>query len=161
MESNRLTIIVPRDNPAHVSTLKDLARPGLKLVAAQVGVPVGQYTEQILTKASQDATYGTSFKTAVEANVVSREDDVRQVVAKIALGEGDAAVVYSTDVTPASAPKITAIPIADPLNVVATYPIAVVTTGANPKGGAAFVDFVRSPDGQKTLEKWGFGHASP
>ena len=76
-------------------------------------------------------------------------------------GEGDAAVVYSTDVTPASAPKITAIPIADPLNVVATYPIARVTTGANPKGGAAFIDFVQSPDGQKTLEKWGFGHASP
>jgi molybdate transport system substrate-binding protein len=159
--TNRLTIIVPKDNPAHVTALKDLGQPGLKFVTAQAEVPVGQYTEQILTKASQDAAYGASFKSSVEANVVSREDDVRQVVAKIALGEGDAAIVYTTDVTPSAKPKVAAIAIPDQLNVVATYPIAVVTTGSNPRGGAQFVDFVVSPEGQQMLEKWGFGHAGP
>jgi molybdate transport system substrate-binding protein len=155
--TNRLTIIVPSDNPKGIASLQDLAKPGVKIVAAQPEVPVGQYAQQILTKASQDSTYGSDFRSKVEANDVSRESDVRQVVAKVSLGEGDAAIVYATDVTPQSAPKLKVIPIPDPLNVIASYPIATVKTGPNANGGARFVDFVLSPDGQKILAKWGFG----
>jgi molybdate transport system substrate-binding protein len=155
--TNRLTIIVPSDNPKGIASLQDLAKPGVKIVAAQPGVPVGQYAQQILAKASQDATYGSDFRSKVEANDVSHESDVRQVVTKVTLGEGDAAIVYLTDVTPQSAPKVKVVPIPDSLNVIASYPIATVKTGSNPETGGRFVDFVLSPDGQKILAKWGFG----
>jgi molybdate transport system substrate-binding protein len=155
--TNRLTIIVPSDNPKRITTLQDLAKPGVKVVAAQTGVPVGQYTDQILAKASKDPAYEADFQSKVQANFVSRESDVRQVVSKIALGEGDAAVVYTTDVTPQSAPKLKTIAIPDALNVIAVYPIATVKSGTNQAGGTHFVDFVLSPDGQKIMAKWGFG----
>jgi molybdate transport system substrate-binding protein len=157
--TNRLTVIVPSDNPKGIASLQDLAKTGVKIVAPQTDVPVGQYAQQILTKAGQDPAYGSDFRSKVEANYVSRESDVRQVVAKVALGEGDAAIVYSTDVTPQTAPKVKVIAIPDPLNVIASYPIATVKTGPNQASGARFVDFVLSPDGQKILAKWGFGPA--
>ena len=97
---NRLVLITPADNPQHIANLKDLARDGLKLVTAQPSVPIGQYTAQMLDKAAADPTYGADFRSRVEANTVSREDNVRQVVSKVQLGEADAAVVYSTDATP-------------------------------------------------------------
>jgi molybdate transport system substrate-binding protein len=155
--TNRLVIIVPKDNPKSIASLKDLAKSGVKFVAEQDEVPIGVYTKQILTKAATDAAYGSDFPSKVGANVVSKEGDVRQIVAKVSLGEGDAGIVYATDVTPASAPKLTLIPIPEGLNVVASYPIAVTKAGANPAGGSRVVDFVLSPDGQKILAKWGFG----
>ncbi len=66
--------------------VKDLAKDGVKFVTAQTGVPIGQYTAQMLARASADPTYGSDFKSKVEANTVSREDNVRQVVAKVQLG---------------------------------------------------------------------------
>jgi molybdate transport system substrate-binding protein len=160
--TNRLVIIVPKDNPKSISSLKDLGKAGIKFVAAQDEVPIGVYTKQILTKAAQDATYGSDFPTRVAANVVSREADDRQIVAKVSLGEADVGIVYATDVTPTAAPKLGVIPIPDALNVVATYPIAVTKGGANPSGGARFVDFVLAAEGQKILAKWGFGpHPNP
>ncbi len=158
--TNRLTIIVPSDNSKGIASLADLGKPGVKFVAAQPDVPVGQYALQIFTKAAQDSTYGSDFPTKVQANVVSRESDVRQIVAKLALGEGDAAIVYTSDVTPQVAPKLKTISIPDPLNVVATYPIAPVKSGTNQTGGGRFIEFVLSPDGQKILAKWGFGPAA-
>jgi molybdate transport system substrate-binding protein len=154
---NRLTIVVPSDIPKGIASLQDRAKPGVKIVAAQPEVPVGQYSQQILAKASQSATYGADFRTKVEANDVSKESDVRQVVAKVTLGEGDTAIVYTTDISPQSAPKLKVIQIPDSLNVIASYPIATVKNGPNQEVGARFVDFVLSPDGQKILAKWGFG----
>jgi len=72
--------------------VKDLANDGVKFVTAAQGVPIGQYTMQMLDKAVTDPAYGADFKTRVEANIVSNEDNVRQVVSKVQLGEADAAV---------------------------------------------------------------------
>ena len=96
---NRLMVIAPRDNPAGIASLKDLARPGLKVIGAQASVPIGAYTAALLKSASANPGYGADFATRVERNVVSREDTVRQIVARIQLGEADAAVVYTTDIT--------------------------------------------------------------
>jgi len=122
---NRLMIVAPADNPAHISSLQDLARPGVKLVGAQAAVPIGAYTSTLLDSASNDPTYGANFRQRVERNLVSREDTVRQIVAKIQLGEGDAAIVYSTDVTAQIANQFVRIPLPEELQVIATYPIAV------------------------------------
>jgi molybdate transport system permease protein len=97
---NRLVVIVPKANPGGVRELQDLAKPGLKLVTAAPEVPIGVYTQTMLDRMVQDPAFGPDFKDRVNANVVSREPNVRQVVAKVNLGEADAAVVYSSDVTP-------------------------------------------------------------
>jgi molybdate transport system substrate-binding protein len=152
---NRLVLITPKDNPGKISAVKDVANPGVKFVTAQPSVPIGQYTAQMLDKATADPAYGADFKTRVVANTVSQEDNVRQVVSKVQLGEADAAVVYSTDATPQVRDQLQIIQVPDPLQTLATYPIA-VANGNNAAGGEAFVAHVLGSRGQATLAKWGF-----
>jgi molybdate transport system substrate-binding protein len=118
--ANRLVVITPRDNPKHISSVKDLANDGVKFVTAQPSVPIGTYTAQMLDRASADPTYGPGFKDRVVANTVSQEDNVRQVVSKVQLGEADAAVVYSTDATPQVRDQLNIIEVPDPLQTLAT-----------------------------------------
>lgn len=153
--ANRLVLITPKDNPAHINSVKDLANRGVKFVTAQPTVPIGQYTQQLLDKASADPDYGIDFKSSVVANTVSQEDNVRQVVSKVQLGEADAAIVYSTDATPQARDKLTIIQVPDALQTLATYPIA-VANGSNPTGGEAFTAYILGPVGQAALAKWGF-----
>jgi molybdate transport system substrate-binding protein len=157
---NRLVVITPRDNPKQIMAVKDLANDGVKFVTAQTSVPIGQYTAQMLDKAAADPTYGSDFKSKVEANTVSKEDNVRQVVSKVQLGEADAAVVYSTDATPQVRDQLQLIQVPDPLQTLATYPIA-VGKGANSAGGEAFVSYVLGSEGQATLARWGFLPPTP
>jgi molybdate transport system substrate-binding protein len=84
---NRLVLAVPSSNPAGIHSVYDLKKQGVKLVIAAATVPVGSYTLQVLKQMGL---------TSVLANVVSRESDVRSVLAKVALGEADAGFVYST-----------------------------------------------------------------
>lgn len=153
---NRLVVIVPQSNPGRVQELHDLARPGLRFVTAAPEVPVGVYTQQMLDKLSQEPQFGAEFKDRVNANIVSREPNVRQVVAKVALGEADAAVVYSSDVTPDVAARLGRLEIPEAYNALATYPIAVVRNAPNRAAAEAFIAYVLSPAGQATLKKWGF-----
>lgn len=152
---NRLTIIVPADNPGGISTPADLAKPGLKIVIANEQVPVGRYTRQVLDLMSADPAFGAGFRQAVEANVVSLEDNVKQVVTKVQLGEADAGVVYTSDVTAAVSKAVTTVEIPDARNVVADYLIALVTNG-NATLGQAFIDAALSEAGQRTLAAHGF-----
>lgn len=153
---NQLVLITPQDNPRKIAGVKDLAGNGVKFVTAQPSVPIGQYTDQMLDKANADAaTYGPDFRARVQANIVSREDNVRQVVSKVQLGEADAAVVYSTDATPQVRPQLEVLPIPDALQTLATYPIA-AAKGSNAAGGQAFVAYVLGAKGQATLSTWGF-----
>lgn len=153
---NRLVIIVPKSNPAAIASPKDLAKPGLKLVLAQRGVPVGDYARQSLAKFGADASYGSDFSRKVLANLVSEEPNVKAVVTKVQLGEADAGIVYVTDVTAGVAGDITMLPIEDRFNVIATYPIAITKDAGNPDVARAFVDFVLSDEGQGVLKRYGF-----
>ena len=119
-------------------------------------VPVRTYTDAMLEKLAADEAYGETFREAVLANVVSEEDNVRQVAAKVALGEADAGIVYSSDVTPDIAEDVITFPIPDEVNTLASYPIAITDDTPNPELAQAFVDYVLSEDGQATLVKWGF-----
>jgi molybdate transport system substrate-binding protein len=153
---NRLAIIVPADNPAGITTAADLAKDGVKLVVALAEVPVGQYARESVCKMGRDAaTYGEGFVDAVAGNVVSEEDNVRAVVTKVQLGEADAGIVYTTDVTPQVAEDVLVIEIPVAVNVIARYPIARVA-GGNTELANAFIDYVLGPDGQATLQAWGF-----
>ena len=140
--TNVLEVILPANNPANVQTLQDLAKPGLKLVLEDKSVPAGAYSLTILDNLSKDATYGADFKTKVLANVVSNETDVKQVVAKVQLGEADAGIVYVTDAI--AAPTLKTIVIPANFNVIAKYPIAALTNAPQPELAAAFVAYVLS-----------------
>jgi molybdate transport system substrate-binding protein len=153
---NRLILIVPSDNPAKIQALRDLANPGIKLVLAAPNVPVRDYTNTMLDRLVADPGYGDDYKKAVLANVVSEEDNVRQVSAKVSLGEADAGFVYRSDVTPDISSKVIAIQIPDTLNTIAAYPIAATNDSANPELARAFIDEVLSEKGQAILVKWGF-----
>jgi molybdate transport system substrate-binding protein len=155
--TNRLTAIVPADNPAGIESLGDLGGPGIALVLAVPGVPVRDYTDEALGRLAADPAYGPAFADGFYANLVSEEDTVRLVAAKVALGEADAGVVYTSDVTPDIADRVIQIAIPDAYNVTASYPIAPLSDAPNPAGAAAFVDYVMGGEGQAILGRWGFG----
>lgn len=152
---NRLVIIVPAGDST-VTTAADLAKKGVKVVLAAPTVPVGNYARQTFANLSKDASYGSDFATRVQANVVSEETDVKAVATKISLGEGDAGVVYATDVTPSIAAKVHALHFPAGAAPDATYPIGVPKSAPNADGGRAFVDFITSPAGQAFLKARGF-----
>src|SRR6266581_1523141 len=127
---NRLVVIIPTSNPGKINSLKDLARKGIKIDLEAVTVPAGKYSRQALDNLSKSPDYGSGYGSAVLANVVSEETNVKAVVQKVQLGEADAGFVYRTDVTPAIANQVTVIDIPDPYNVIAQYPIAVVKNSA-------------------------------
>jgi molybdate transport system substrate-binding protein len=153
---NRLVLIVPSNNPADIMTLRDLANAGVQLIIAAPDVPVRTYTDILLERLAADPAYSEEYRTAVFNNVVSEEQNVRQVAAKVALGEADAGIVYVSDVTPDISDQVIAIPIPDYLNTIATYPIAVTSDTVNADLAQAFVDYVLSDTGQDILVNWNF-----
>jgi molybdate transport system substrate-binding protein len=141
--ANKLMIAVAPGNPEHITGLADLARKGLKVVLAAPEVPAGKYAEEVLGKAG------------VSVAPVSLEVSVKGVVTKVSLGEADAGIVYVTDVEAAQG-KIEGVAIPDDLNVIATYPLAVLSMSERADDAKAFVDLVLSADGQKVLADNGF-----
>jgi molybdate transport system substrate-binding protein len=153
---NRLAVIYPRNNPAGLARLQDLAKPGLKLVLAAREVPAGGYSLQFLDKAGLSADFGAGFTDRVLSNVVSYEENVRAVYSKVALGEADAGIVYATDIPKDNPDGTGKLDIPDEWNVVAEYPLAVVADSADPELAMSFVQFVLSTEGQGILASYGF-----
>jgi molybdate transport system substrate-binding protein len=153
---NRLVVIIPTSNPGNITSLRDLAKKGVKIDLEATAVPAGKYSRQALANLSKSPDYGSGYANAVLANVVSEEQNVNAVVQKVQLGEADAGFVYRTDVTTAVASKVTVLDIPDPYNVIAQYPIAVVKSSAHASDAQSFVDFVLSPSGQVLLKKYNF-----
>jgi molybdate transport system substrate-binding protein len=151
---NFLVVVIPADG-ARVRNLFDLAKPGVKIVVASRSAPVGRYTDETLGEMAACASFGSEYRRRVEDNVVSRETNVRAVLAKVSLGEADAGFVYRTDVAP-GAKKLRVLAIPDSLNVVAEYPIAVVAGASSPDLGRAFIQIVLSSEGQGALRRHGF-----
>jgi molybdate transport system substrate-binding protein len=145
--TNTVVLIVPRANPARIRSVYDLTRDGIKLVIGSKGVPIGDYTRKLL------ANLGLS---GALKNVVSEEDDVKLVVAKVALGEADAGFVYQTDVKPVGNRVFRiAVPAAGQPTV--QYELCIPTTSQHPALAAAFVREVLSKRGRTTLRAAGFG----
>ncbi|MEW6060191.1 MAG: molybdate ABC transporter substrate-binding protein [Actinomycetota bacterium] len=145
---NTLTIITPPDDPAGIGSIADLARPGIQLVLAAPGVPVGDYAREALRKAG--------IERAALANVVSNEHADPGVVAKVAAGEADAGIVFASDIAPAAARAVRAVPIPHAMNVIAVYTIAVVEGSAHQPLAEEFLRYVIGPEGQAALGRYGF-----
>ena len=151
---NVLTIVVPADNPARIASPADLARRGLKIIAAGDDVPITTYALRVVANLAKSTGDPSAFEVAYAANVVSREDNVKAVVAKIELGEGDAGIVYATDAK-ASA-KVATIAIPAEANVPATYAGVVVKSSAHSATAHALLSWLAGPDGQAILASFGF-----
>ncbi len=146
--TNKLIVLVPRGNPAHIRTAYDLRREGVKIVIGDRTVPIGTYTRQIL-----DALGITA---EVIKNVVSEESDVKGIVTKVALGEADAGFVYRTDAKPVASRTLSvALPVWAQPSI--RYEIAVVKSSARPQAAKAFVQKLLSTRGRLLLKQAGFG----
>jgi molybdate transport system substrate-binding protein len=151
---NRLTVIVPMANPAGVRTPADLATSGVKVIAAGDAVPITKYATQLVANLAKEPGYPSDFIAACAANIASKEDNVKAVVAKIELGEGDAAIVYVTDAKAST--KVATIEVPPTANVPATYAAVVVKASPNAAAAQAFLDWFAGPDGQAILAGFGF-----
>lgn len=153
---NKISLIIPKNNPAQINNLSDLAKPGVKIVMGTKDVPVGDYALQIISKLGNDSAYGPNFRTDVLANVISQETNVNYVVTKVALGEADVGFAYVSDITEELAGKVDKIEIPDEFNVIGEYPIAVMQESKYPAESQEFVNLVVSDEGKAVLEKYGF-----
>ena len=144
---NQLEIVVAPGNPKGISGLADLAKPGVIYISEAPTVPAGKYSMQALKTAG------------VTVTPKSLETDVKSVISKIELGEADAGIVYTTDVTAAGS-KVAGVSIPDADNVVATYPMVAVKATNNAAATNAFIAFVLSSAGQAKLQSFGFLPAS-
>lgn len=149
---NGLTIVVPADNPAGIEAWTDLAEPGLRIIAAGEDVPITRYAVELIDNLAAQPDAPDGFADAYAANIASREDNVRAVLAKIEIGEGDAAIVYETDAT--SSDEVTAVAIPEAADVVAEY--AVVTIDGASSGAAEFARWLLTEEAQTILAEHGF-----
>ena len=140
---NQLEIVVAPGNPKGITALADLAKPGVIYITEAPTVPAGKYSLQALVSAG------------VRVTPKSLETSVSAVISKIELGEADAGIVYTTDVT-AAGTKVRGVPIPSAYNVIATYPMVAVKGSTNMVVANAFIVYVLSTKGQSTLATFGF-----
>ena len=152
--SNALTVIVPANDPARIMSPAELAKPGVRIVAAGDEVPITRYATQLVDNLAREAGYPADFAAAYAANIASKEDNVKAVVAKIELGEGDAGIVYVTDARAST--KVATIDVPSAANVPATYDGVVIKGSTNAAVARAFLAWFAGPDGQAILAALGF-----
>lgn len=156
LAKNWQAIIVPRDNPAKIENLSDLAKPGVKIVMGSKDLPITDVTNQILNKTANDTAFGPDFKQKVLANVISQETNINFIVAKMALGEADAAFAHKSEVSSEYAAKVTLIEIPEKYNVKSEYTIGILGESKNPSEAKKFLDLVKSDAGKEILVKHGY-----
>jgi molybdate transport system substrate-binding protein len=145
--SNKLIVILPRGNPAHIQSVYDLRRSGVEVIIGSPTVPVGAYTRQLL-----DAL---GISSSVMQNVVDQEPDVKSIVAKIALGEGDAGFVYTTDARPAGN-KVLSVALPGWAQPPIRYEVGIVRKSSHIDAATTFIKHVTSLRGRRLLVQAGF-----
>jgi len=155
---NKLVIVASKQTPAKIDGIEDLLHDGISLVIADKSVPVGRYTVQMLEKQSNNPQLPSDYQEKFFNNIVSKELDVKSVLAKVELGEADAGVVYQTDANASNQDKIKVVDIKDKYNVIATYPISALKgiSSEHQVATAKFLDYLYSKEGGDILEGRGF-----
>lgn len=151
---NQLLLIAPVDNPAEIAGIASLAEEAILLVLAAPGTPIRAYTDAMFL--SHNEELGEGFSEGVMRNLASEESNVRQVVARVALGEADAGIVYQSDAAGAAQPKLLQFPIAQRHNQLASYPIAPLKDSPRMRLAERFIDFVFSAEAREILADNGF-----
>lgn len=145
--TNRLVLIVPKRLADDITRVDDLAEEDVKLVIGAEGVPVGDYTRDVIESLGRPE---------ILDQVVSEEENVKGVVSKVALGEADAGFVYATDARTAG-DKVTTIELPEGSQADVRYPVAVVADTDQQDEAEEFVELLVSREGRAALEHAGFG----
>jgi molybdate transport system substrate-binding protein len=158
---NELIVITPPDDPGGVETPADLAKEGLRIIAAGEEVPITKYATQLVQNLAALPGYPADFEAAYTANIATREESVADVVTKVAapVAEGDAGIVYVTDATSAGA-NVSTVAVPEEANVPATYAGIVLESSRQQEAAQAFLDWVVGSEGQAILESIGFLQAA-
>jgi len=151
---NVLAIIVPTDNPAGIETPADLAEDGVRIIAAADEAPITKYATQLVTQLGALPGYPDGFAATYARNIRSKEENVKAVVAKIELGEGDAGIVYATDA--AASTKVRTVAVPANANVHATYAAVIVKASKHQGEAQAFLTWLTGPEGVSILQGLGF-----
>ncbi|QLH23046.1 molybdate ABC transporter substrate-binding protein [Streptomyces sp. Rer75] len=140
---NQLEIATLPGNPKKITNFEDLTKGGLKVALCAKEVPCGAAAQQVL-----DAEH-------LKLTPASYEQDVKGALTKVELKEVDASVVYKTDVKAAGG-KVEGVEFPESKKAINDYPIAALKSAPNAEGASAFIDLVKSPQGQKALTEAGF-----
>ncbi|WP_426570870.1 molybdate ABC transporter substrate-binding protein [Aquihabitans sp. McL0605] len=141
---NRLIIITKPGNPAGISSLSDLTDAGV-ISLCGADVPCGKFAAQALDKAG----------VTIPERSITRGQNAKATLTAVSEGDAVAGIVYVTDAEAAGA-AVDSVEIPDDQNVIATYPVAVLTDTQDAAVASAFADYVSSSDGQATLKDRGF-----
>jgi molybdate transport system substrate-binding protein len=153
--TNYVIVILPASNPAHIQSLADLAKPGVKIAMAANTVPVGTATTAVVNNLA-NSTYGQAWKNATLANVVTYETSEPAVATKVSLGEVDAGFVYQSTATAAAPGTYQSITIPKKDNYLQTYTIGVLQESKNKAVAGEFESYMLSAAGQQLLKQYGF-----
>ncbi|SDN93960.1 molybdate transport system substrate-binding protein [Desulfonauticus submarinus] len=143
-------IVVPKGNPAHINTLSDLAKPGIKVALGDPKSPaIGKVSKKLLTN--------LGIYKEVLKNTKVLAPTVNQLLIYVALKQVDAAIIWQ-DLTAwaENKNKIQIIPISPQNNIIKTIPTAITIACKQKKLAALFNEYISSPEGLKIWEKWGF-----
>lgn len=143
MARNAMAIVVPPSNPAGITSLADVARPGVRVVVCQESVPCGAAARAVFTNAG------------VTVTPASLEPDVKSVLAKVSADEVDAGIVYITDVL-AAGPAVGSVTIPAGINVSTAYYVVAMSDSTRSDLASQFVEFVLGPTGQDVMSTAGF-----
>ena len=152
---NKLTIIVPADNPAGIASPFDLAKSGVDIIGALDTVPITKYAKQLVANLAASPGAPAGFEAAYAANVASQEENVGGIVGKIELGQGDAGIVYVTDAKGSTNVKTIGVT-PESADVPATYAGVVVKASTSQDAAKVFLDWFAGADGQAILAGFGF-----
>ncbi|AGB01749.1 molybdate ABC transporter substrate-binding protein [Methanoregula formicica] len=155
LTSNYVIVILPKDNPANIRSLSDLAKKGVKIAVADKSVPVGTATTSVIANLAKSANYGKEWNSSVYGNIVTYETSEPAVAGKVELGEVDAGFVYESTYI-AGKDKFVAISVPKAINYLQTYTIGVMKDSTSKGAAADFETFMLSADGQQILEDYGF-----
>lgn len=148
--TNRVVIVTNNDQ---VQSVYDLAKPNLQVVLANESVPIGQYAASIIDSIDENEP---GFKAAIDQNIVSREENVRQVLMKITLNEGDAAFVYQTDLTPDVNDQVTVVYLPNEYDVISEYYMGIIKQNEVKKEAEQLYEYILSDAGQEVLKSYGY-----
>ena len=154
---NHLVIVTPPDNPAAVEDISGLTGAGLRLVVADESVPAGRYAREAICAWGSSGSAPNGAVEAIGRNIISEEEDVRNALAKVQLGEADAGIVYASDATASelAGTPVEVVEFPEGVPTAAIYPIGATATG-NQELADPFIDYILSPDGQAVLADYGF-----
>lgn len=145
---NKVVLAVPDGNPKGIESFADLGTDKLSLLAlGNEDVPVGQYSEEILTNLGM-------LDQLEQENKITYGSNVKEVTTQVSEAAADAGIIYATDAYSADLPVVAQAD--DTMCKQVIYPAAVLNISENQDAAEAFLDYLKTDDCMKVFEEVGF-----